>query len=305
MAQSTDWRSLYPFKSHWCDVDGHRMHYVDEGSGPPLLMVHGNPTWSFYWRNLIKGLQDQCRVIAVDHIGCGLSDKPKNYSYSLENHTRNLSALVEQLDLRDVTLMVHDWGGAIGLGACVADRGRFARLVQFNTAAFPPPFFPWRIRMCRTPLLGRLAVQGFNGFARAALRMAVEHPERLTREIRAGLLAPYDSWSNRKAIYQFVRDIPWSQRHPTYKVLVELEKQLDQFAELPSIFLWGMQDWCFRPECLERMLDHFPDAVVVRIQDAGHYVVEEAHEQILEELCSFFRRFPVAEPSRSGGVEGG
>ncbi|HJN66192.1 MAG TPA: alpha/beta fold hydrolase, partial [Pirellulales bacterium] len=124
----SNWKSLFPFTSRWRNIGGHRMHYVDEGQGEPLLLVHGNPTWSFYWRNLILGLRDHYRVLAVDHIGCGLSDKPQQYPYRLRQHTDNLIAFVEQLDLNRLTLVAHDWGGPIGLGTALALKDRFSRL---------------------------------------------------------------------------------------------------------------------------------------------------------------------------------
>ena len=152
------------------------MHYVDEGprDANPVLMVHGNPTWSFYYRNLIAGLADQHRTIAVDHVGCGLSDKPAQWSYRLQDHINNLANLVESLDLQNVTLVAHDWGGAIGLGTLQKLRERFKRIVLFNTAAFPPPYIPFRIRVCRWPVVGKLGLQGFNLFAKAAITMATE-----------------------------------------------------------------------------------------------------------------------------------
>ncbi len=193
MATAADWRSLYPFASREIRLDGHRYHYVDEGQGEVLLLVHGNPTWSFYWRELIRGLSGDYRVIAVDHIGCGLSDKPAGYSYRLARHAENLARFVDELDLDDVTLMAHDWGGAIGLSAALRAEQRYRRFVMFNTAAFRSRLMPWRIRVCRTPVLGKLAVQGVNAFARAALSMAVCMHERMTPAVRAGLLAPYDT----------------------------------------------------------------------------------------------------------------
>lgn len=290
MPKNSSWRSLYPFASNGFEVDGYRLHYLDEGSGPPLLMVHGNPTWSFAWRNLIQPLRDRFRLIVPDHIGCGLSDKPSRYPYTLKQHTENLQRLIEHLNLDQLTLVAHDWGGPIGLGAAVAMPDRFSRLVLLNTGAYPPPFFPWRIRICRTPLLGKLAVQGLNAFARAALWMAVEHRERMTPDVRSGLLAPYDSWKNRTAIYRFVKDIPWSRRHPTYRVLEDLESRLHTLTDRPALFVWGMRDWCFRPECLERFLEIFPEAEVHRLEDAGHYVFEDAHERIVPLIEDFMAR---------------
>jgi len=278
---SDDWRTLYPFESHHLSLDSLRYHYLDEGAGQPLLMVHGNPTWSFYWRNLVVALRDRYRVIVPDHIGCGLSDKPQDYPYRLSQHIENLIRLIEHLDLTDLTLLVHDWGGAIGLGAALQVPDRVARIVLFNTGAFPPPYFPFRIRVCRTPILGHWAVRKLNLFARAALRMAVSKRERMTPAVRAGLLAPYDNWGNRVAIHQFVADIPASKRHPTWQTLANIESGLPTLADRPIMAIWGMQDWCFTSTCLDRFLAVFPDAEVHRLVDAGHYVIEDAHERIV------------------------
>jgi pimeloyl-ACP methyl ester carboxylesterase len=289
-AHDAEWRELYPFRSCELQLESLRYHYLDEGAGRPLLMVHGNPTWSFYWRNLVAGLRDAYRAVVPDHIGCGLSDKPQAYQYTLEQHTANLVRFVEALDLRGITLLAHDWGGAIGLGAAVQCPERFDRIVLFNTGAFPPPFVPLRILVCRTPLLGMFALRGMNLFARAALRMATSKPDRMTRAVRAGLLAPYDSWQHRVAIDRFVKDIPLTRRHPTWQVLDSLYRQLPVLAERPIQLIWGMQDWCFRPQCLDMLHSVFSGAEVHRFADSGHYVIEDAHERIVPILREFLER---------------
>lgn len=295
-----DWHSLYPFASHEIRLGGLRYHYIDEGRGSehadePLLMVHGNPTWSFYWRNLIVGLRDRNRAIAVDHIGCGLSDKPQDYPYTLAQHIDNLATLVERLSLRHITLLAHDWGGAIGLGTVERLKDRFARLILFNTGAYPPFFIPKRIAACRIPVFGTVAIRGFNAFAGAAIRMATEKPERMTPQVRAGLLAPYDSWRNRVANDRFVKDIPLSGRHPTWRTLEQIEAGLADLADLPIGLVWGMRDWCFTPACLDRFLTHWPAAEVERYEDAGHYVVEDAHERIVPWVRGFLDRHPLKQ----------
>ncbi len=285
-----DWRSLYPFESRELTLDGHRYHYVDEGQGEPLVLVHGNPTWSFFWRELIGALRSQYRVIAVDHIGCGLSDKPQRYPYRLQQHIDNLSRLIQSLDLRDVTLIGHDWGGAIGLGAAVAAPDRFARFILSNTAGFRSPYIPWRIRVCHTPILGTLAIRGMNAFLRAALHSALENPDRITSTVRAGYLAPYDSWSNRIAIDRFVKDIPLTPRHPSYESLVKIEHGLQQLADRPWLLLWGMRDWCFHDWYLKRFLDFVPDAEVRRLENAGHLILEDAPAESIEAIQEFLSR---------------
>ncbi|MGD0896791.1 MAG: alpha/beta fold hydrolase [Thermoguttaceae bacterium] len=298
MAPSTDWHTLYPFASHEIVLGGFRCHYLDEGSGPVLLMVHGNPTWSFYWRNLVQTFRGRCRVVVPDHIGCGLSEKPSPgaYSYRLARRVADLGELIEKLGLDEITLVAHDWGGAIGMGAAVAAPQRFARLVLMNTAAFRSQDCPWRIRLCRTPLVGQLGVQGLNLFALAALRMAASHHDRMTPAVRAGLLAPYDSWRNRTALYRFVRDIPLTRRHPTYATLAEIEAGLAGLANLPVCLIWGMLDWCFTPRFLDRFLDFYPQAEVHRLFDAGHYVLEDAPEEVAAIVEGFLAEHPMRPP---------
>lgn len=289
-----DWRPLYPFASHSLDLDGVRYHYLDEGQGPPLVLVHGNPTWSFYWREVIAALRGRYRVIAPDHIGCGLSDKPANYEYRLARHIANLQTLIERLDLRNVTLVGHDWGGCIGLGAAGKMPARFARLALSNTGAFRMAHIPWRIAVCRIPVLGKLAVQGLNGFVRAALGMATEKPERFTPDVRAGYLAPYDRWSHRIATHRFVLDIPVRPEHPSYAALLEVEQNLARLKHLPVLLAWGMRDWCFTPQFLARFQEFFPQAETVRFENAGHFVIEDAREDWLAAFERFLTTHPLA-----------
>ncbi|MEN6450238.1 MAG: alpha/beta fold hydrolase [Thermoguttaceae bacterium] len=295
MAQRDDWRPLYPFASRELLLGGQRCHYVDEGDGDVLLLVHGNPTWSFYWREIIRALRDRYRVIAVDNIGCGLSAKPspRDYSFRLAQRVADLNELIEKLDLRKITLVAHDWGGGIGMGAAVAAPDRFARFVLMNTAAFRAPKCPWAINLCRLPGFGPVAVQGLNLFVRRALKTTVCKPERLTPAVRAGYLAPYDTWANRAAVLRFVLDIPMSASHPTFQTLIDIENGLPQFAGRPICLFWGMQDWCFTPAFLDRFLEYFPRAEVHRLANAGHYIVEDAHEQIAPLMANFLERHPI------------
>ena len=292
---SAAWRLQYPFESRYLEVGGANMHYIDQGSpeSDVILMMHGNPTWSFYWRHLVGGLSDQYRTIAIDHIGCGLSDKPADYNYCLQQHVNNACELIEQLDLTNVTLMAHDWGGSIGMGTLLKLKERFSRIVLFNTAAFPPPYIPFRIRVCRWPVVGKIALQGFNLFARAAITMATEQSEGLDPVAVDGLLAPYDNWNNRIATYKFVKDIPLSPSHKTWAVLEEIEAGLGSVKDLPIQLIWGMKDWCFRPECLTRLHEHWPNADVTKFEDGGHYIVEDKRAEITPLVKSFLQNNPV------------
>lgn len=283
----------YPFASHFLNGDGVRMHYIDEGVGEVLLCVHGNPTWSFAWRNFVKQLSPHYRVIAVDHIGCGFSDKPQDYPYTLGQHITNLKRVITALDLQRVTLIAHDWGGAIGMGAAGEMPDRFSRFVLCNTAAFRSTRIPLRIAVCRWPLAGALGVRGFNLFSRAALSMAVSHPDRMAPAIRKGYLAPYNNWANRVAVHRFVQDIPLDPSHPSYSTLVGVEEGLQQFRQHPMLLAWGEQDWCFTPRFREEFQQFFPQAEVFSIQDAGHYLFEDAPERLIPRVSQFLREHPL------------
>jgi haloalkane dehalogenase len=273
------------------------MHYVDEapssvngdGERETLLFVHGNPTWSFHWRQFVTGLRDRYRCVAIDHIGCGLSEKPFRF-LTLDDHIDNLCALVDQVNLDRVTLIAQDWGGAIGLGALLRRTAILKRIILFNTGAFPPRYIPWRIRACRGPILGRLGVQGANLFSLAALRMTLSRRNSLPPDVAAGYLAPYDSWANRRAVYGFVRDIPTSSNGETWRTLAKIEAELSTLAGRPTCLIWGMRDWCFRPDCLDRLIEAWPNADVHRLADVGHWVVEDAPDDALSFAKSFLER---------------
>lgn len=289
----SDYKALYPFAAHWLDLDGVKLHYLDEGdpSSPPVVMVHGNPTWSFYYRTLIPEISKTHRVIVPDHVGCGLSDKPQDYTYTLEQHIRNLEALIAHLDLRDVTLVLHDWGGGIGMGYATRHPENVRRFVVFNTAAFYLPAVPFVLKLARSPILGEFILRGLNGFAGLAVRVALVHRERMTPQVRAGYLAPYDSWHNRIAIYRFVQDIPLSDDHPTRATVDAIDARLHLFRDHPMLIIWGAGDFVFTVKhFLVGWRARFPDADVHVLQDAGHYVVEDAHERILPLVKTFLKQ---------------
>lgn len=265
------------------------MHYVDQGEGEPVVMVHGNPTWSFYYRHLIQAVSGTHRAIALDHIGCGLSDKPQQYDYSLSQHIQNFFSLIEALELSSIHLVVHDWGGAIGLGAVSQIADRVKSLTLLNTGAFPPPQIPWRIFACTTPWIGTFAMRALNLFAGPATFMAMSR-QRLSKTARAGLLAPYDSWHNRIAVDRFVKDIPFFKRHRSWQTLKDVEAGLGTLADKPVQLIWGMKDWCFNKTCLERFKQLFPTADSLEIEDAGHYVLEDAPAEVIESVQQFLGR---------------
>lgn len=252
-------------------------------------MLHGNPTWSFYYRNLIPFFSKKYRVIAPDHIGCGLSDKPQHYPYTLATHIKNLTALIDHLKLRNITMIVHDWGGPIGMGYAMNHPQNVKRWIIFNTACFLAPglAMPWRIRLCHYPLIGSLAIRTFNLFSLGALSMAVAHRERFTRDIREGYLAPYRSPQDRIAQLRFVQDIPWNPKAPSTLILQEMTSKLPLFKNHPMLIIWGEKDFCFTVDFLKKWESYFPNALINTIPDAGHYVVEDAWERMIPWIDDF------------------
>lgn len=287
-------RTHYPWPGKDLKLsNGHVLHYLDEGSGEPLLMVHGNPTWSFYYRTLVQGLSSDYRCIVPDHIGSGLSDKPQDWGYRLADHVANLVELIDHLDLKNVTLVVHDWGGAIGFGAACARPERIARLVVFNTAVFMEQL-PLSIRMARLPLVGEVLVRGFNGFLRAGLIRAISDKNRMKDGVARGYSAPYDTYEHRIAHLRFIRDVPLEEGHPTRAVIEKMTADVPRlFADRPALVMWGDKDFVFTPRFLEKWKEILPKAEVVRYPDAAHWVVEDAHERIVPRMRQFLSEHPI------------
>lgn len=280
----------YPFTANYLQLVGGKIHYIDEGRGPVIVMVHGNPTWSYYYRHLIDQMRKSHRVIAVDHMGCGLSDKPQHYKYNLQQHIENLTTLLTHLNIDEFSLVVHDWGGAIGFGCAVAMPERVEKIVVMNTAAFHSTRIPLRIQLCRIPFLGEIIVRLFNGFAAPASFMAVTSA--LDPMVAKAYLAPYNNWSNRVAIARFVQDIPLSPAHPSYATLTRIENGLQKIRSLGTrmLLLWGGRDFCFNDHFFTEWKKRFPEAECHHFADGGHYILEDKKAEILPIMKAFFNR---------------
>lgn len=295
----TPYRELYPWQGHFLDVgQGVRLHYLDEGKGEPMLMLHGNPTWSFYWRHLVSAFSSQYRVIVPDHVGCGLSDKPGDdrYDYVLERRVEDVERLVQSLGLKDITLVVHDWGGMIGLAWATKYPGRVKRLVVLNTAGFglpPGRKLPWQIGVVRYAPFFPVPVRAFNAFSRGANLMCSTRPGRLTSLAKAAYLAPYDSWKNRIAVQRFVEDIPLKPGDRSWPLVQEVSDKLEQFRAVPTLVCWGRKDFVFDDAFLAEWRRRMPEAQVHVFEDAGHYVLEDAHEEIVALMRDFLAKHPL------------
>ncbi len=286
---------LYPFTpKSFTTPRGARMSYLDEGprSDEAVLMLHGNPTWSFFYRNLVREVAPQLRCIVPDHIGMGLSAKPQDYDYTLATRIADIEALVASLGLRRVHLVVHDWGGAIGFGFATQHRELIGRIVVLNTAAFPAERIPWRIALCKIPGLGPFLVRGLNGFAGPATWMTM-HLRSLTADEKRGYLFPYDCWANRVAVDAFVRDIPLRSSHPSWATLDAVGAGLASLRDRPILIVWGGRDFCFNLYFFGRWLKIFPHAEKLLLAEAGHYVLDDAGPAAIGPIVKFLLQAPL------------
>jgi cis-3-alkyl-4-acyloxetan-2-one decarboxylase len=290
----------YPFSGQYANIKGLQLHYLDEGPrrAAPVIMLHGNPSWSFYYRKLLQVLRLHHRCIVPDHIGMGLSEKPSlhQYEFTLDRRVDDLQALLEQLDLHEnITLILHDWGGMIGMAYASRFPERIKRLVILNTAAFHLPkqkALPWQLRLSRIPMINAVLNQGLNLFSRGATKYCVSR-KAMPEDVAKAYIAPYDCWHNRLAVRKFVEAIPLKPGENGYDTVAYVDKNLGQFAELPMLVCWGMQDFVFDRHFLEEWLQRFPRAEVHRFGDAGHYILEDAAEDVIPLISEFIDNHPL------------
>lgn len=297
---SADWSfgGTWPYQPHWFETADGRMHYVDEGprNGRPVVMVHGNPTWGYLYRHFIPPLvKAGFRAVVPDHLGFGRSDKPDDPEfYRIPRHAARLDALLQSLDLRAATVVAHDWGGPIGLAWAARHPERVSRLAILNTFAHRPPEkvkLPLPLHLFRVPGVGEVMVKGLHAFVRVFLfKAGVIHRERLTAEVRAAYLAPHPSWASRTAVLVFPREIPSGPEGRVSDFLDEVHAGMRALADRPVFIAWAMKDIAFTPDVLTRLWLHdFPEAKVLRLEDAGHYLQEDAHERIVPALVEFLQ----------------
>ncbi|GAB2504183.1 alpha/beta fold hydrolase [Lysobacter humi (ex Lee et al. 2017)] len=301
----------YPFVPQRLQVrPGIAMSYLDEGprDGEVVVMVHGNPSWSYYWRHLVLGLRDRYRCIVPDHVGMGLSDKPDDgggvrpprapssdpahYDYTLQSRVDDLTALLDRLRVTGpVTLAVHDWGGMIGFGWAMAHMPQVQRLVILNTAAFPLPEakpMPWQLSLGRDSRLGAWAIRRFNLFARGASRFGVTR--RMPRAVRDAFDAPYHGWVDAISTIRFMQDIPLQPGDRAWPLLEQVGAALPSFADRATLIGWGLRDFVFDRHFLDGFRRALPQAEVHAFDDANHYVLEDKHEVLVPAIRDFLDR---------------
>ena len=291
----------YPFQPQRFEVrPGIAMSYLDQGpkDGEVVVMLHGNPSWSYYWRKLTLGLRDRYRCIVPDHVGMGLSDKPGDdrYTYTLQSRIDDVERLLQYLRIDGpITLAVHDWGGGIGFGWGLKHSDQIKRLVITNTGAFPLPAakpLPKRLRLGRDSAIGTGLIRGLNAFAGSAARVGVVTP--MPRAVRRAYLAPYDSWANRIATSRFVQDIPLGEGDAAWPLVQAMGRKLPEYADRPAFIGWGLRDFVFDQHFLKGFTDALPQAQVRAFEDAGHYVLEDKAAVLVPEIRAFLDGHPMA-----------
>ncbi|ODS30747.1 MAG: 2-hydroxy-6-oxo-7-methylocta-2,4-dienoate hydrolase [Candidatus Scalindua rubra] len=279
-------REEYPFKSKFIELDMGKMHYIDEGEGAPIVMVHGNPTWSFLYRHMIKGLSKKYRCIAMDHIGFGLSDKPYDWSYFPEEHAKNLNRLIEKLGLEDITLVVQDWGGPIGLSYAIGMPNKVKNLIIMNTwmwSVNDDPHFR-KFSKLMGGAFGRFMIKRYNFFVRVVMKKATADKSKLSKPIHSHYLSPLKNSRDRKGCWVFPKQIIDSSSW-----LDSLWSQKEKIKNKPALILWGMKDIAFREQELKKWKDLFSYSQAIEFDDVGHFVQEEKGSElypIIEDFLS-------------------
>jgi haloalkane dehalogenase len=270
---------LYPFESHYAEIDGASVHYLDEGSGPPLLLLHGNPTWSFLYREVIKGLRDRYRCIAPDHPGFGFSRAAPGYGYTPAEHAAVLEQLVGQLDLTGVTMMVQDWGGPIGFAVATRHPDRFSAFVIGNTWAWPKadPGTQVFSRLLGGPIGGYLILRR-NVFVEKIIPGNVKR-RKLPESVMDAYRGPFPTPDSRRPMHVFPREILGSR-----PFLAEIEAGLSKLSDRPALLVWPTKDIAFKEAERKRWEQVFPNHRTVILEGAGHYIQEDAPDEIIEAI---------------------
>ena len=301
MARHQSLERFSPWKPHYHTLkSGHRMHYVDEGSGPVIVLLHGNPTWSFFYRHLIEDLRRDFRCIAPDYVGCGLSDHPTDVYFRATERIEQVGELLDALGIDRFSLVMHDWGGSIGTGLAVRRPEKIVKMVYFNTTLTETESLPFIIKRAAHPLIGRFLTKTTKHFLRLTTNLGVV--KRLSREAQRGYLAPYLTSARRLAIWGFVKDIPFDASHPSYNEMLNLGNQLPLLKDVPVHIVWGLRDPCFHRTMLNKVAHHFPQASIVEIPQAAHLLIEDAPDIVIPSVRAFLmgdRQASKADAARS------
>lgn len=279
---------ILPFQSRFVTVAGYKMHYLDEGNGPVVLLLHGNPTWSFFYRNVIRELKDSFRLIAPDFLGMGLSDRTPGVHFRAIDRINQLDEFVSILGLESFSMVMHDWGGPLGTGFLLRRLPSIQRIVYLNTTLTETESLPPFIKLAATPVIGKTLTRHTASFLRMMTSWGV--CKKLTPDVVDGYMLPYSTRAHRDAIWDFVADIPFDERHPTFSQMVDIAAGLPKVAEKPVKIIWGLKDPCFHRKMLSKVAAHFPKAEILEIPEASHLVLDDAPQLAIPAIREFLSR---------------
>jgi haloalkane dehalogenase len=271
-------RELFPFESHFAEIGGARVHYIDEGQGPVFVGMHGNPTWSFLYRHIVNGLRDRFRCIALDYPGFGLSTAPSGYHYTVAEHCRVVEGFVTQLDLDGITMMVQDWGGPIGFSVAVRHPERFRAFVIGNTFGWPvrgEKTFERFSKLMGSDFPGGLLVKQLDLFTKVFVPGGIKR-KKLSQAEKDMYKRPHPTPASRIPVHVMPREIL-----AAHELLLEVEQGLPRVAHLPALIVWGDRDQAFKEPQRRRWESTFPHHKTVILKGASHYIQEDAPEEIV------------------------
>lgn len=276
-------KSEYPFTSNYFDIDGQKLHYIDEGKGETILFVHGTPSWNFDYRNIIKGLTTNYRCVAIDHIGFGLSDKPENYDYSTQNHSKTFERFVLEKQLDNITLVVHDFGGAIGLNFAIRHPEKIKRLIILNSwlwSSKADPDFAKLSKMLKSPLLPFL--YRYLNFSPRFILPKSFGDHKLSKKLLTQYTKPFADKTQRNGVLAFAKsllnDQDWFEK---------LWNKRQAISEKPTLFIWGLKDPIIKPHYLDKFESGFKNSKTKRLETSGHFPQEEQPETVTKEIMDF------------------
>lgn len=280
----------FPFTPHYLTVNGYQMHYIDEGVGDPIVCVHGEPTWSFLYRNIFSNLRDFARIVVPDHIGFGKSEVPQNMTYILEEHIKNITELLFHLDLRNITLVVQDWGGPIGFGFATRHPDRIKRIVIMNTSIGVAKetqklwYEPFVENGMYDDLLGDMKTFVADYMLPSMHRKFTREEKKL---LKWAYTAPFPTPESHIGVKKFPLDIPKGPNHPSTPIMQEIKDNLSRLTEKSKLIIWGMKDKIFPPKVIDFWLKIYPGTPVIELHDAGHFLQEDAPDLVLNAIKEF------------------
>lgn len=273
----------YPFTSNYFDINGHRLHYIDEGKGDIVLFVHGTPSWSFDYRNIIKNLKSHYRCMAIDHIGFGLSDKPEQYDYSPQNHSKTLEKFVLEKKLQNITLVVHDFGAPIGLNFAIQHPEKIKNLVIFNSwlwSSKDDPDFVKLSKILKNPLLPFL--YRYLNFSPKFILPKSFGDNKISKKTLMQYTKPFADKTQRNGALAFAKSLLHDQDW-----FEELWNKRQSISRKPTLFIWGMKDPIITPNYLYRFETNFTNATTIKLETCGHFPQEEQPGSVTEAMRNF------------------